>query len=459
MATVPTNAPPTSSPAQDPHPDAIPGEEVLLFYDDNHLRAFLAIAAEEGVEVVSQIDRLRAVRVRVGDAARWRRVLARAPAPIAQRPNVYVRQLPPPTPPEGVTYRPFAGSAPTWMGANTAQADWGRGIKVAVLDSPAAHGTAVASIITGRGEVRGVAPGAELVALPVLDASGVGDAFALAQGVLDAVDQGARVLNISLGGAGESPVLRDAIAYAQRQGAVVVAAAGNDGANELLYPARYPGVLSVGAVDANGRQVYFSNRGAALDLVAPGLGVEAASPEGESMPFSGTSAAAPFVAGAIAGIWSDSPELSAREVEALLTRYADDAGAPGPDDTYGHGVINVGRVRERNTPGLVDMVLVRPHVARHPQYEDQLTLTLFGQNRGTERLARVVLTADVDGAPVDLTFYDVEVGATVEHEMRLTGAGIGERTIAIRQSLSVETAEDRTPQNNAMRSTLALQSE
>jgi hypothetical protein len=456
LSTVPTNAPMVSDPVPATFPDAIPGEEVLVFYDEAHLDAFLKIAAEEGLTVVGQIRRLRAVRVRVGDEALLRRALARAPAPIAQRPNVYVRQPPPPTPPEGVTYRPFAGTAPDWMGANTDQADWGRGVKVAVLDSPASHGTAVASIIAGGGEVRGVAPGAELVAFPVLDASGVGDAFTLAQGVLEAVDGGARVLNISLGGAGDSPVLRDAIAYAQEQGAVVVAAAGNDGAAELLYPARYPGVLAVGAVDANGRQLYFSNRGDTLDVVAPGLGVEAASPEGEAVLFSGTSAAAPVVAGAIAGIWSESPELSAREVEALLVRYADDAGAPGRDDQYGAGVLNVGRVLERDTSGLVDMVLARPHVERHPVYADELTVTLFGQNRGTERLERVVLTADVDGAPVDLTFYDVEVGAIVQHDMRLTGAGIGERTIAIRQSLSIETAEDRTPYNNRMNSTLSL---
>ena len=61
--------------------------------------------------------------------------------------------------------------------------------------------------------------------------------------------------------------------------------------------------------------------------------------------------------------------------------------------------------------------------------------------------------------PVDLTFYDVEVGAIVRHDMRLTGAGIGERTIAIRQSLSIDGQEDRTPHNNRMNSTLALESE
>jgi hypothetical protein len=274
--------------------------------------------------------------------------------------------------------------------------------------------------------------------------------------VIDAVDRGARVINVSVGSGGDAPVLGQAIAYAQQQGAVIVAAAGNTGQDGVLYPARYAGVLAVGAVDADGRQMYFSNRGERLDLVAPGLGVTAAGIDGEAIAFSGTSAATPFVAGAAAGIWSESPGLNAAEVTALLTRYADDAGAPGRDSRYGAGVLNVGRVLERDTPGLVDMVVARPHIEQHPVYADELVLALFGQNRGTEPLERVVLKGNVDGAPVDLTFYDVDVGEIVQHELRLTRAGVGDRTIAIEQEVSVMDQEDRTPHNNRMLSTLSI---
>jgi subtilisin family serine protease len=302
-----------------------------------------------------------------------------------------------------------------------------------------------------------VAPGADLLAVRVMGDDGTGDTFTLAQGVMDAVDRGAQVINMSIGAIGDSPVLGQAIAYAQQRGAVIVAAAGNSGTDGVLYPARYAGVLAVGAVDADGRQMYFSNRGERLDLMAPGLGVTAAGIDGESITFSGTSAAAPFVAGAVAGIWSESPGLSSSEVAALLVRYADDAGAPGRDARYGSGVLNVGRVLERNTPGLVDMVLARPHAEVHPVYKDELVLSLFGQNRGTEVLERVILTADVDGAPIDLTFYDVGVGDIVQHDMRLTSAGVGQRTITIEQEIDVVGVEDRTPLDNRMMSTLAIQ--
>ncbi len=451
-----------------------------MFYDDSHLRAFLEIADEEGLEMVGRIDGLRAVRVRVRDEARLRRALSRAPTPIAHGPNLYVRRPEPPEPPEGVSYSAFGSSGPDWLGVAADRSEWGAGITVAVLDTavmpehthgnveiidllnepdgdaPARHGTAVASIIAGGEKVPGVAPGADLLAVRVMSDSGVGNTFTLAQGVIDAVDRGARVINISVGSVGDAPVLGQAIAHAQQHGAVVVAAAGNSGQDGILYPARYAGVLAVGAVDADGRQMYFSNRGDQLDLVAPGLGVTAAGIDGEAVAFSGTSAATPFVAGAVAGVWSESPELDGAEVAALLTRYADDAGAPGRDTRYGAGGLNVGRVLERNTPGLVDMVLARPHVEPHPVYDDELIVVLFGQNRGTEALERVSLTADVDGAPVDLAFYDVGVGAIVQHTVRLTRAGVGERTISIEQDLSVMGDEDRTPHNNRMISTLTL---
>ena len=85
---------------------------------------------------------------------------------------------------------------------------------------------------------------------------------------------------------------------------VIVAAVGNDAVNAVAYPAAYPGVLSVGAVDANGQHLYFSNRGPAVDLVAPGYGVEAAWLDDQTVLFSGTSAATPIVSGALAALLS-----------------------------------------------------------------------------------------------------------------------------------------------------------
>lgn len=462
-----------------PMPDAIPGEAVLMFYTDAQLTAFLERAAAEGVEVIDRIGALRAVRVRVEDGGQLRRVLARSPVPIAHGDNFYVRRPPPPEPPEGVVYEAFGPAGAAWLGA-VERDGWGQGITVAVLDTavwaglggdtrriidlvnapsigaPAQHGSAVASIIVGGNERPGVAPEVGLLAVRVMGDGGVGDTFTLARGVIEAVNGGARVINMSVGSRGDTPVLREAIAWARREGAVIVAAAGNDGADGVLYPARYPGVLAVGAVDAAGQYVYFSNRGAALDLVAPGVGVSAEGAGGEAVAFSGTSAAAPFVAGAVAGVWSQWPALDGAAVAGLLVRYADDAGAPGRDPHYGAGVLNLERVLERGTPGLRDMALVRPHVKPHPLYSDELVVSLYAQNRGTEPLRRVVFKATVDGAPVDRVFYNVGVGALVRHDTRLTRAGVGERTITIEQEVSLEDGADRTPQNNRMRLMLSI---
>ncbi len=132
----PVDAP---APADEPEglpPDVIPGEEVLMFYDDTHLRAFLDIAAVEGLDIVGRIDSLRAVRVRRSDESALRRALTRSPAPIARGPNHFVRQPDPPAdPPEGVIYSPFGDAAAAWLGAAADRARWGEGITVAVLDT------------------------------------------------------------------------------------------------------------------------------------------------------------------------------------------------------------------------------------------------------------------------------------------------------------------------------------
>jgi thermitase len=145
----------------------------------------------------------------------------------------------------------------------------------------------------------------------------------LAEGIVEATDRGAQVINMSLGGYGDSPVLAQSIAYALQHGVVVVAAAGNDAADELAFPAAYQGVLSVAAVDANDKQAFFSNSGQGLDLAAPGVGVTTAWSTNQLASVSGTSQAAALTSGAVAAYlaWGVAPNaiIGRLQTDALPT--------------------------------------------------------------------------------------------------------------------------------------------
>ncbi|HEY9606440.1 MAG TPA: S8 family peptidase [Allocoleopsis sp.] len=177
----------------------------------------------------------------------------------------------------------------------------------------AGHGTHVAGTIaqsTNNGYgVAGIAYEASLMPLKVLGASGGGTVADIAEAIRFAADNGADVINMSLGGAGESKLMEEAIAYAHQKGVVLVAAAGNSNQNSASYPARYPHVIGVSALDPSGAKAPYSNFGAGVDISAPGgseagkILQETISPEtGEPIfaGYQGTSMASPHVAGVAA---------------------------------------------------------------------------------------------------------------------------------------------------------------
>jgi subtilisin family serine protease len=219
---------------------------------------------------------------------------------------------------------------------------------------------------------------------------------------------------------GDDPLLRDAVAHAVEKGVGVVAATGNEGVSVIYYPARYPGVIAVSAVDASGQYLYFANRGPEVDVAAPGLSVRAAGPGNGLSLFSGTSAAVPFVSGAAAALLSQQPDLGLADVERLLSQYADDVGLPGRDAYTGSGVLDLGRLQERGRVGVYDAAAGEPVVRK---FGDRLMVVVSAQNRGTEVLRRLRLLVNLDGAPQEYVFQDVAVGQTVSQTMPL-GAGI-----------------------------------
>jgi thermitase len=206
------------------------------------------------------------------------------------------------------------------------------------------HGTHVAGIAAASANngigVAGVSWGARIMPVKVLNAGGNGTFADVAAGIAWAADNGAQVINLSVGGASSSAVLRDAVNDAYDKGVVLVAAAGNTGSGVILYPARYPNVIAVGAVDGANNRAGFSNFGPELDLVAPGSSIYSTIIGGYGYK-SGTSMAAPYVSGLAAILrgypGGYSPDAIALEMESTAL----DLGRAGFDVSYGFGLIQM----------------------------------------------------------------------------------------------------------------------
>ncbi len=191
------------------------------------------------------------------------------------------------------------------------------------------HGTAAAGVIAARtnngtGQA-GICWHCSLMPVKVLDASGSGNTSDVAAGVVWAVDHGARVISMSLGGPGQTQTLADAVAYAIGKGAVVVAAAGNDGNSELNYPAAFEGVIAVAGTTRTDELYSWSNFGPWVQVAAPGCNV-APYPNGEYVNFCGTSSATPIVAGVAGLVLSARPGSTRRQVEDALVHSVVELG-------------------------------------------------------------------------------------------------------------------------------------
>ncbi len=171
----------------------------------------------------------------------------------------------------------------------------------AVPQDDLGHGCAVAGIIAANPNngigIIGVAPNAQIMPLRVLDAQGVGSYSDVAAGIVYATDHGAQIINLSLGGYNPSSVLESAVNYADSRGVMVIAAAGNTGQQGVLYPAAYEPVIAVASVDQNLQRSSFSSYGPEIDLLAPGRDILSTKRDGGYGLMSGTSFAAPQVAG------------------------------------------------------------------------------------------------------------------------------------------------------------------
>ncbi|MFG1950649.1 type VII secretion-associated serine protease mycosin [Micromonospora sp. NPDC048830] len=258
------------------------------------------------------------------------------------------------------------------------QSSTGRGVTVAVIDSgvdgshpdlagqvlpgidlvgdgdtddgadPVGHGTTVAGLIAGRRDDRrgvvGLAPDARILPVRVLDDKNrYDDAMIVAKGVRWAVDNGARVINLSLGGSGDSPALAAALDYAFVRDVVVIACTGNLATSSdvrVWYPAREPGVVAVAGLEQASENLWAGSiTGRATVLTAPATGLVGARPGGY-WRVQGTSFASPLVAATAALIRARWPQMSAGDVVNRLISTARDIGPTGRDDRFGYGLVD-----------------------------------------------------------------------------------------------------------------------
>ena len=234
-------------------------------------------------------------------------------------------------------------------------------------DDEDGHGTHVAGIaaaMTNNNEgVAGMGWNALIMPLKVFDNSGFASDSDVAAAIRYAADNGAKIINLSLGGPNDSQTIRDAIQYASSKGVLVIAASGNEykNNNPTIYPAAIPEVLAVAAVDDQQQHASYSSAGAYVDVAAPGgdptdqfdstvthwiwstyprtmAGIPKLGYNAEA----GTSQATPLVSGLAALIWSKNPSLSASQVASIIINTVTDLGAPGKDDFFGYGLVNAG---------------------------------------------------------------------------------------------------------------------
>lgn len=409
---------------------ALPGQRALIFKDRESLERFLAKLGDR-VKLLGRLDALNALHVGFLDPADLAALLA-GDEELAMIFPAYVPNPKPGVIQDGV--KSVGGDLLRLLGVTGDNSKWGKGVKVAILDTgvsphsgfggkvsslylvPLAtdltnwngHGTAVASLVIGDGKLTsGVAPGASILSIRIANDDGNSNSMLIAKGIVTAVDSGASIINISLGSYGDSGLVRNAIDYANQAGVVIVAAAGNEGLNQLAYPAANQGVIAVGAVDARGTPLAFSNAGASLAAAAPGLDINAAWSGDEAVWFTGTSASAPIMTAAIAAAMSSSGTIQRNAWDAanLVLAKLDDGGAPGADPVLGGGTVDLGRVMSANTPGIYDAAVASnyfvPPTAETPYPQVQVVI----QNRGTEMLlnAGITVTTPNGITPLNIT--------------------------------------------------------
>lgn len=359
----------------------VPGQVVVILRDGEPLGPFLDEIVGGDVGLIDTIPELRAGVLRVPPGTEDAAVasLAADPRVLAAERNALLRTL---TIPDDPIYQEFQwglrkiGMEAVWD-VTTGSPD----VIVAVLDTgvdeahpdlepnmidgydfvnddpdawdDASHGTHVAGVIAAVGDngegTAGIAWRSKILPVKVLDSKGLGPDAAVSKGIIYAVENKARIINISSGTPYQSRLLDEAVRFAERRGVLVVAAAGNTGdkGNEVIYPAAYPTVLAVGATDEKDNAPPFSQRQPYVAVAAPGVDVPGPAwrdaGNGLYILHTGTSAAAPHVSGLAALLLSVKPDQTPAQLRSVITSTADEVNPRSKDAFLGAGRINAQR--------------------------------------------------------------------------------------------------------------------
>jgi thermitase len=283
------------------------------------------------------------------------------------------------------------------------------------------HGTMVAGTAAARGNngigVASVAWACSIMPVRISDNSGYATDSSIAAGLTWAADHGARVANVSYSVAGSSTVSR-AARYFQRKGGVVTTASGNQGM--FIDVPDDPYLLTVGATDSEDVLYSWSNTGGGVDLVAPGSAFTIANGGGYAVA-TGTSNAAPIVAGAAALLFSINPALTPDEVQVTLKESADDLGASGPDTSYGSGRVNLERALCRAAGVSDDVDRVVPTVSiGSPTDGTMVSATISVQVMASDNIAVKKVEFYVDGV---LTAWSTTASLNVKWNTRRVTSG------------------------------------
>ena len=438
-------------------------------------------ASTSGIKLVESLAELGIVRVKISDTAKALPLLNEYIYKDQLSPNYLMRQPLPPRKEMILNEASFSDSYIKWLGGGEDRTNLGAGVKLALLDSGVdlshpmlagvsikqknllgndweegqGHGTALASVMAGTNSgVQGIAPRSEILSYRVIDKTGKTDSYTVASGIVKAVQDGARVINLSLGAKHGNDVLKQAVEYARENGVNIIAAVGNDGEGLVNFPAAYDGVIGVSSVGKSGQISSFSNYGEGVDIVAPGVGVLAAWELQEMVSFSGTSVSSAIVSASIAAELSKDSTLTSHEVENLLLRYANEAGKPGYDLIAGHGVLSLGRLENKDNKNYSDPALVGYYFGDSGVAPGTVPFEVIIQNQGNTWLDNLSLEVSYLGTKKKFRYNNLAPAETRTEKLYLQGSEVdGFLQIDSRLITSSATKDDR-PENNVRKSTI-----
>ncbi len=310
------------------------------------------------------------------------------------------------------------------------------------------HGTHVAGIVAAEGNngqgIAGVAWGSRLMPVRVIGAAGEGTYSDVVDGILFAADHGAKVLNFSIGGYAWSQILDDAVEYAHGKGALLVAAAGNDGTSDPVYPAACPNVIGVAATDPADQIWASANHGSHVRLCAPGTDILSTTLGNGYGRATGTSASAAHAAGVAALVFSRNREISNTQVEQMLYATADDLGASGYDPVFGFGRLNAAGALAKAATDVHDMAvtLIRLEPLTS-NVAESVTVVVSVRNEGSFIESNICVRVTVNGIDLGspLTIDTINPGRVQEVKFLWIPSTEGKQVLITAAAIPLVTGE------------------